>query len=354
MPSFYEFLLLNVDFGLGDLRTVWRRLDGHEGFAVDKIEFQIEGRAWLLRKCVECDYDLVPIDVAAELARASGRLPSAMPLQPLCVLQVQTEGFDEALAGETADDICWLLRLALGRKVAWSRRGIRHGVRLESVSMRAVQVSTKGVGGHALSNFSDQTIKRFLERAHPIFVQHAEWWRVTLDWFAFAQEAQVIQVTGLIASMLLDRVTKWSLAEYKFPKQIDEQLKTDIEPGTAGRKALEAKLDALLKAEISPKWNQTNALVEKIREWNNQPSYPKKIGAFFGQVHLPVPARDVLDNRHTLAHDGELKSAVDGREYYLAITEVITALLLKLLGYSGKYYVLGTGEKVLGGEATAV
>lgn len=71
-------------------------------------------------------------------------------------------------------------------------------------------------------------------------------------------------------------------------------------------------------------------------------------------MHLPVPARDVLDNRHTLAHDGELKSGVDGREYYLAITEVITALLLKLLGYSGKYYVLGTGEKILPGEATAV
>lgn len=353
MPSCYEFLLFNVDFGLGDQRTVWRRRDGHEGMAVDKIAFQIEGRAWLLRKCVDYDGDLVPIDVAAALAFAANRLPTAMPMLPQCVLQVPIEGFDEESASQTADDICWLLRLALGRKVAWSRRGIRNGVHLEGANSREVQISTSGVGGHTLSNFSDQTFKRFLERAHPIYVKHPDWWHVTLDWFAFAQQTQTIQVTGLIASMLLDRVTKWTLAEYKFPKQIDETLKTDLEPGGIERKALEAKLDALLKAEISPKWNKTSALVDKVRDWNDQPSYPKKIATSFDKVHLPVPAKDVLDNRHTLAHEGELKSGVDALKYFSDITDVITALLLKLLGYSGKYYVLGKGERILGSDAAA-
>jgi hypothetical protein len=47
----FEFVLPDVDFGLGDLRTTW--MTGPlESFIVDKLEFKLEGRTWVLRKLV--------------------------------------------------------------------------------------------------------------------------------------------------------------------------------------------------------------------------------------------------------------------------------------------------------------
>jgi hypothetical protein len=52
-----------------------------------------------------------------------------------------------------------------------------------------------------------------------------------------------------------------------------------------------------------------------------------------------------LKNRSSLVHEGELKSYTDPSEYHKQITELVTALLLKIFGYSGPYFVLGVGKK---------
>jgi hypothetical protein len=60
---------------------------------------------------------------------------------------------------------------------------------------------------------------------------------------------------------------------------------------------------------------------------------------------MTPPSGEVMDNRHSLAHNGELKSGTsDVSGYFGQVLRTTTAVLLRALGYTGKFFSLGVGE----------
>jgi len=75
MSNMYEFFLPNTDFGLGDQMTVGQvSVSGHLGErkVCDRIDFEIGGRKWCLRKLGILGVEDLPMDVAFAKAKAMG------------------------------------------------------------------------------------------------------------------------------------------------------------------------------------------------------------------------------------------------------------------------------------------
>lgn len=354
MSELFEFFLPNVDFGTGDLfteLTFERPGDTPATMKIrDKIDFELAGVQWTLRPAYAWDGGMLPADAALNQKVAQHRQHESLTKLPHCYLQVSQSQLSKEQASEMADDISWLLQGALGQKVGWDELRVRCAGAAEAtlLQQRAVAIATTVSHNSPISNQGDGSLKRFLENAYPIFLQKPQWWRITLDWFAQAYETPVIQVTGLIFSMLLDRMTTFLLKGVAFEKQIDATLEAKLKEGAPERLALADTLDASLKA-LTAKWTpaRTNAIIEKVSEWNDQPSYPAKIKRVFQDKGLPVPDGAILVHRHTLAHNGELKNGTEPGEYFRKITDIGTTLILKTLGYTGPYFALGTGQQTL-------
>jgi hypothetical protein len=342
----FEFSLPHVDFGRGKLPTKWKDAAGQEPWIVDKLEFTIAERTWVLRKLVKFEGSLCPVDVAAALAlkaKVHFKLPR---LEQACVLQVSEVGWSLQEAKVVADDICWMLHIGLGQRVTWTEVGLREGETYSVQNARSVNAPESASRGGPIRDDGEHEIRNFLEAFYPVYRADVGWWRVTADWFAIARESNIVQVAGLVASVLLDRVTLFCLKRYKFPKQIDEALKTDLTDGSPSRNAFEKQIDDFMKVAISDKWNKSGALVAKIREWNDQPPFEKKVGTVFEQFGLGAPSELTLKNRNSLAHSGELSSKTkDIGAYHDEIVEIITSLLLKMAKYQGPYFVPGAGVR---------
>ena len=147
--------------------------------------------------------------------------------------------------------------------------------------------------------------------------------------------------------MLLERIADFLLRKQKFAKQIDEALDEKLDPEIAAEDgALIAALEQAL-GTVTSKWTRDRsvALLREIKRWNKVPSYAAMIKTILDPLGLPSPSGKFLQNRNSLAHYGELKSYADPSEYHKQITELVTSLLLKIFGYSGRYFVLGVGAK---------
>ena len=147
--------------------------------------------------------------------------------------------------------------------------------------------------------------------------------------------------------MLLDRISRFLLAGIAFEKQIDEGLDKKLASGAPERVVLENSLTEIFEG-LTTKWTpeRTSGIVNTVLMWNNEPSYPIKIKSMFQEKGLAEPSKKTLQNRHSLAHEGELKS-VGASEYFTSITLSVTGLVLKTLGYSGNYFILGIGEQTV-------
>ena len=340
MSALFEFYLPNIEVGLPDLETVLA-----EARIRDQIAFDVAGARWTLRQMVMCDGTPTPGDVALSKAIVQQRLRK-WDFAPACLLQVSTEQLSREQASKTADDLCWLLRLPLGQKVAWVELGQREDGSYTFLQRRSVTPPAKVSKNRLLYNYGDEVLKRYLQAAYPIYQKDETWWQLTLHWFAIAYENPVIEVTGLICSMLLERIANFLLREQKPAKQIDEALdqKLDLEWAAKDSELIAALEQAL--GTVTSKWSRDRSveLLRKIKEWNQVPSYAAKIKTILDPLGLPSPSGKFLQNRHSLAHEGELKSYADPSEYHNQITELVTSLLLKIFKYSGRYFVLGVGE----------
>lgn len=345
----YEFLLPNVDFGVAD--EVSEALPG-QGIVLDqsvfrdKISFEIQGRWWVLRKMVDHQGTPTPADVVYRSMLAAGLSPRTPPATSYCCLQVESEGLPEIEARETADDICWILELPLGQKVSWVELGHRTDGGYQMVNQRAVQVATQPQGSAPIRNWGDGKLRQFVQNAYPIYKEDPTWWRVTLDWLAFAYGSSVIQVTGLICSMLLERIPRFLLRKVAFPAQIDENLGDKIGKGTLGRATSAKEVNAFFRG-IAKDWKDERgeAILDVVLGWNAEPSYAAKNREAFATLGMQPPSGKILENRHSLAHNGELKSnGLEPSDYFKQVLQVVTAVLLGALGYRGKFFVLGVGE----------
>lgn len=345
-PARHEFYLPNVDFGDADHCTDNAKQGVGYCMVRDRIEFCVGGQPWTFRKLVQVDVNCLAAEAAFAEFEKSGKTPPKLEFSSDAMLQTPADNLSAEAAAKMAEDICWLLQLALGQTVTWvlmRHQGIHD---FPNVRVRGVRVATSVNRNRPLTNTADVKLQSYLEGAYPIFSRDPEWWRMTLDWFATVHDAKVIQVAGLLGFMLLERATTFVLKGENFPEQIEPGVNAKLKSGSTERAALVAEMDGLFKRHISPKWegHRNEAIVSSIKGWNTAPPYKKKVEIAFARLGLPKPDAKMLDHRDRLAHRGELESHAENlTQYYAQISDAVISMLLRMLGYSGPYFVLGSG-----------
>lgn len=248
---------------------------------------------------------------------------------------------------QIVEDVCWLLHLALGQRVAWSELHVVTGSESRFVSRRAAALPKKPSGSNPIRNWCDGALTGYIENSWPVFQKDPQWWRVSLNWFSIAAENAALESSSMIYCMLFDRLSSHLLEGYQFPKQISDELTSSL-GDKERRKDLKSRLGSLLNdfAE-KEKWTpeRSEALVQQIELWNNAPSYPKKVGKAFELVGLKPPPGKMLKRRHSLMHEGGLKlEPQEALEFLCDLHQSIVSLMLSMLGYRGKFFSLGRGE----------
>ncbi|HEX8372360.1 MAG TPA: hypothetical protein VF585_06250, partial [Chthoniobacterales bacterium] len=147
----WEFILLNVSYGVSDLITT-DPLDAERdalcSFFEDRCDLEIEGVIWTLRKLYRCGDELIPGDVAVQMKRERISTPHSL-------LHVETSAITYEEAGEVADDLCWLLQLAFAQRVTWHQGGSRAGVHYTMRQIRSVAAPTEPSRVSPLRNWKD-------------------------------------------------------------------------------------------------------------------------------------------------------------------------------------------------------
>lgn len=337
----FEFHIPRVNIGLAD--EVTHAANG--AFARDTIQFELQGRIWRLRRPLKKGESLLPADTAFHEAQAKGESFKIDLNSDHAILEVSTDGISLEEAGTTADDIGWLLGMAFGQRVTWSEVGVRKNHHRRILRGRSITLPAKASRFQPLSNQAGREVAIFLEQAYPVFIKDRQWWMFTLHWFALAYESTTVEVSGMIHSMLLDRISSWILDGHEFEKQIGMDLGECLSDSVR-RSELSKELNDLMQ-RFAAKWTpaRTEALVGTIKGWNNSPPYKKKIATAFGLIGLKPPPPVVTDARHTLMHTGSLPELDHDyivnydREVHLSIV----ILLLTIFGHDGMFFARDRG-----------
>lgn len=339
-----RFPISNYDFGLADLRTDFRAPRGtkFKGFALDHIIFRCSDIEWILRKQMVRVKVPPAIRTAAQGTHSIPFPKTKREFNGHAFLEIKSTALPRAEAIHDAEDICWLLQIARGARVRMGR--------VTTSTSRATRGNISRHDGFSpIKNQGDGELKRFMESAWPIFREDPRWWKVTADWYAWACCASTIEVSGLIFSMLLDRITGHILKREKYPRQIDPALDGHLKQNSDDRAQLESEITAVFQGRTNF-WDpgRSTALLDIVGQWNREPSYVKKIALAFEKEGLEQPTKKLLKNRHSLAHIGELPSnAGPPGDYFSDIMDVVTRLLLRTLSYTGPYFVTGKGMQIL-------
>ena len=343
--EFYEFLVPFAHFGQGDYPTRVETDRGRYSQTFDHIKLEVGGIEWILRHLIEIDGTLYPADEAVRVQQDAGVRKFNLNASAHVALQVRADSIERAPAETLAADICWLLHLALAQRVLWAELKIRSGRKARFLCSRAFALPKKTSGSKPLRNWVDGLIKTYIEAAYEVFKVDPDWWRETLNWYSITCEHSTVESSGMILSVILDRLSSHLLKNIEHPKQIGDDLAAVLDR-KARKKELCKSIQTVMEG-FSVRWDEgrTNALVGKIKEWNNQPPYAKKIAVAFEQVGLKAPSPDLLNKRHSLAHEGCLDlPSQEALDFYLDLNRQVLVLLLAMLGYRGKFFSLGRGE----------
>lgn len=343
-----QFVIPNVDFGLADRGTsipvMSAQFGAGKALRMDHCVIQIGDANWILRQLYVRGDDLV---IAEELSSFKDIQESRF-----WALEIPVDQMTESDAKACAEDICWLLCLAAGSRVMWNSIRIRTAAGSQMLQRNSSAVALNpNTSCQPIRNWGDQKLKRYLESAWPIYQEDPEWWKVTLNWFAILHENYTIEVGGVICSMLFDRISRFRLKGVTFEKQIDKDL--DEKLGKRNSESWTSAGEEITKAVATfcNDWKsvQSDALLDKIREWNNEPSYSKKIDKALDGLPVEKPGKELIGPRHLLVHDGrlELKGDMTPMGYFSGVLKLVTSILLAMLNYRGAYFVLGLGEQQL-------
>jgi len=316
-------------------------------FVRDHIPFTCGGRQWRLRRLYAIGERLVSAPQGFRLKAGDPGISFAD--SPHAALETEAELSLRPDLDSVATDLCWILQMARGSQLRWTEVRVEEGTTTQFLQSRPNSRLPIWDGGSPIKNSSDGALRIFLESAWPIFQAQRDWWRITSDWFAWAHATATIEVSGLICSMLLERTTEFIVCEMNLPRQIDPALDPVLAVDTPARAALATEMTALWR-RYSTLWpdQQSQSLINTVQQWNNSPSYQNQIRLAFQRYHLEPPPSSLLANRHSLAHDGMLSSRTQDPGRYLSdIIGTVVGLILRMLNYSGNYFVLGRGEATL-------
>ncbi len=336
--DFYEFLIPDIDLGEEDEGTYFgppTEPPGRNGYHRDHIHFSVEGLHFTLRKTFQTDGELLSLD------QLSGRPPEGYTETTFALLQVSCPTF--ARAAEVTDNVLWLLHLAYGQKVVWTRAYRRDGATRMLFQSRSANLPASGKGFTPISNSADNAIQRFVESGYPIFLSDLHWWKITVDWLVLTFETRSIDQRGVLFSILLDRIANKVLKDVVFPAQVHPDL--DVILGTDDelvKAEFQQQLHAHM-AELIPGWpeGKTGSLIASIRNLNGVP-YKTRIEKAFEDLNVLPPSKKILDARNALVHNGKLK--VKGGDligYLSEITTCVLAAMFSMLHYEGPFYSLG-------------
>lgn len=345
----FEFTLPRVNIGLPDDSTIHPpgAPFGSPGsqFVRDIVPFSVGSATWQLRQLVLYSDNFLPADTACHRAsRERGKLDCRSQAKH-AILQVPTASINQSDAEDIASDLGWLLGLAFGQRVTWNQLGIRRNHQWQLLKGRSVSLPERSSGAQPLANGGEGELKGFIETAYSIYSNDRGWWKFTLHWFALACEISTVEVSAMIFSMLLDRVSSKILEGYDFGKLIGTDLAACLSSKEC-KNALQRNLTSLLQQSAAG-WTDERSinLLNTIRDWNDKPSYPKKITTAFARLGLVPPPKSVLNARHTLMHGGQLPTpqAADISNYHYDIHQSIVLLLFSMLGYKESIFLLGRG-----------
>ena len=261
------------------------------------------------------------------------------------VLQVRASDVSRTDAEKMATDICWLLQLAFAQRVAWAELRARTGSDSKFQCRRAFTLPDKPSVIKALRNWCDHVIADYIERSYTVYQNDPKWWAETINWYSLAVENIAVESSSMIYCMLFDRVSTYILGDGIVPKQIGEDLAEGL-ADEGKRNQLIKQIDSLLKCFASS-WSEERSinLVNQIRVWNDEFSYPTKARTAFEKLCLEAPSKKFLQRRHRLMHDGNLKlSKEKAISFFFDCHRHVLVLMLACLGYDGKLFCFGRGD----------
>jgi hypothetical protein len=293
------------------------------GWSLDKIRFTIAGRDWILRKLSDKQQNL------SELSKSP---------YPVITATLTTNGTSNEVEtlSTMATDLTYILSFALSRGIVWT---VRDFIDDDGTGpQRYIQSSFAPAfnrGGFApIDNYTFKVIKTLIEAAYLKLQSDPDWYRLTLQYYLQSQIADYLDIKCAILNILLDRISsKFDASGPEF--EIDNNLDTTLD-----KTDFKNQLHTLCSS-LSSKWtlDRTIQIVNKIKEWNASPSFPKKINRICENLRLTKPPGKFLATRHQLLHVGELnpdKSTVV--EYWKDLEWLVLSMILRLFDYEGQVY----------------
>lgn len=351
-PSFsacYEFVILNVNIGVTDLLTL--RLAPATGemiqFFRDTIKIETEGRLWLLRHPIDYKNNLVPADSVFGNASSDERIEVDFNLKN-AILQTPIDGMEREEAMARADELTTLLSFCFGQNVVWHEMGIRRQHVYQVLIQRTVTISSKASGSPPISNNGDGNLQRFFDGAWPVYCEDKTWWRYTIRWFTIACEAHIVEVSGIIFSMLMERISKKVVS--KISDLPEWQIGQDLADAMRIKETQERIISSLsdVMRPYAQSWNdeRSRSLLNTIKGWNSRGSYKSDILAACSFLKLTPPSGVVTKSRDDLMHAGMLKQDLSGNHTALSrydcdVHEIVQVMLLAMFGYQGHTFVPG-------------
>lgn len=350
--SCYEFLLLNVNIGCADLCTYDQPENCDDkrlySFVRDTIKFEVDGHLLLLRRPVSYKGELVPAGTAYFNAAINNEPVTADTQLQHAMLQVSTDDLSLDQASDLADEVSCLLSLCFGQHVVWHQVGVRKQHKYQNRRQRSVSVSPKASGSPPISNDGDGRLKSFIENAWPIFTADKVWWRYTIRWFCIASESNVVEVSGMIFSMLIERVSKRIVESVpNLPaKQIGDDLAAALDSNNTFEGLTSAFTALMLPHALAWTDKNSQALLNIIKGWNNSMPYKKGVEVACAHFGLKSPSQAVTKSRDHLMHSGMLKSKITDNHVALSaydseVHQIVQIMMLSMFGYEGRTFVPG-------------
>ncbi len=253
------------------------------------------------------------------------------------------DNLDEIL--ETVDILCMLLSFALGRGIAAPDCYKQSDENVTFVRSRSMRMDLYADGGYALiENSRKGQLRSFLECAYPIVLKKKGWWLKTLDFSIQARMSVFLEIQASLSNVLLDRIAAF-YPENRVGGEIDETLDEVINDPQFKRQITE------LIEEYCAGWTQKRTeeyIIQHLANCNKRPSFANGIKRVHRLNNLEEPKGKFLSQRHKLLHEGDLTDGDDDAAKYVNQLFAMTGrLLLKMLGYSGRYYDISSGAYAL-------
>lgn len=311
----------------------------------DHAALHLNNHQWILRDCYKTPADdIIPLDIYVETQNKS---PEKEDKTNHSLLEIELSSPDELeMIEKEATIICCLLGIAKGRRIMWdSLWQIDEGI-VNFCKTSHLTASTNKNDASIIPDNPDCYLYDFIEKAYTEYKKSPEWWDNILWNFTLSNELSIIETSGMIQSILLERICSeiYPSLSSNTP-QIGNGI-TECLNDEEKKKKLTSELHELFEKR-EPNWtpNHSHNIIETISRWNVEPSYLKKIGevlkygGFSGKINA-----DYIRQRHQLLHTGKLNlSQVDGSmiDYFANTSLYTTSLVLAMLNYKGFFFALG-------------